>query len=129
MFLRYEVASKRRSFGPRSHPLTIFVVSISGAAQVGHVTYFTTAMLARRTLCQTLGRIFRKRLVGLCQSLFLVALLLDNAFLGRVLEIIAGRNEGAPAMRVATWVHEPSRFFLKASQGISARPAGYELML
>ena len=28
--------------------------------------------------------------------LFLVALRLDNARLGRVLEIIAGRNEGAP---------------------------------
>jgi hypothetical protein len=29
-------------------------------------------------------------------SLFLVALLLDDACLGRVLEIATGRNEGAP---------------------------------
>lgn len=29
-------------------------------------------------------------------SLFLVAILLDDARLGRVLEIIAGRNEGTP---------------------------------
>jgi hypothetical protein len=33
---------------------------------------------------------------GLCQFLFLVALFLDNARLGRVLETIARRNKGAP---------------------------------
>jgi hypothetical protein len=31
-----------------------------------------------------------------CQSLFLVALLLDNAGLGRILEIATGRDKGAP---------------------------------
>jgi choline dehydrogenase-like flavoprotein len=34
-----------------------------------------------------------------------------------------------PAMRMATCVHDPSGFFLKASQGKSARPAGYEVIV
>jgi hypothetical protein len=34
-----------------------------------------------------------------------------------------------PAMRVATCVHDPSGFFLKASQGKSARPPGYEVIV
>ena len=33
---------------------------------------------------------------GLNQSLLLVAFLLDDVALGRVLEIVAGRNEGTP---------------------------------
>src|ERR1700677_3095615 len=34
-----------------------------------------------------------------------------------------------PAIRVATCVHDPSGFFSKASQGRSARPAGYEVIV
>jgi hypothetical protein len=34
-----------------------------------------------------------------------------------------------PPMRVATCVHEPSGLFLKASQGRSARPSGYEVIV
>jgi hypothetical protein len=63
------------------------------------------------------------------QSLLLAAFLLDDAALGRVLEIVAGRNKRAPAIRVATCVQEPSGFFLKASQDTSAKPAGYELIV
>jgi hypothetical protein len=61
--------------------------------------------------------------------LLLVALLLDDACLGRVFETIAGRNKGAPATRIATSVHEPSAFFSNAPQGRSARPPGYEVIV
>ena len=51
-------------------------------------------------ICSSLRRLrqtaFSYRPSGLNQSLLLVAFLLDDAALGRVLEIISGRNEGTP---------------------------------
>ena len=62
-------------------------------------------------------------------SLFLVALRLDDARLSVFLKLLPAGMRAPPAIRVATCVHDPSGFFLKASQGKSARPAGYELMV
>ena len=45
------------------------------------------------------------------------------------LKLLPAGIRAAPAMRMATCVHEPSAFFLKASQDTSARPAGHELIV
>jgi hypothetical protein len=61
--------------------------------------------------------------------LLLVALLLDDERLGGAFETMPTRIRAPPAIRVATCVHDPSGFFSKASQGRSARPVGYEVIV
>src|SRR4029079_11369715 len=42
------------------------------------------------------------------------------------LKLLPAGMRAPPAIRMATCVHEPSGSFLKAAQGTSARPAGYD---